>query len=87
MFLSVYLFWLLLFVGGALLAVFLFILIGVAWSGLPSLGFGRVPLNCPHCGAETPATEAECQHCRRSFREESTVHRPVIDCPKVPARR
>lgn len=82
---TMYLFWGLLFVGGGVLAVFLFILIGVACSALPKLGYGKVPLNCPHCGAETPATEGECQHCRRSFREEAIVPRQVIDSPKVPA--
>jgi hypothetical protein len=75
--------WLLIFVGGFLVALFVFLLLGVACSSLPGIGLKRVLLNCPHCGAETPASEPECRHCRKSFREESVVRRPVVDAPKL----
>ncbi|MDA0283096.1 MAG: hypothetical protein O3B13_15800 [Planctomycetota bacterium] len=26
-----------------------------------------VTLNCPHCGAETDASQHECQHCRQDM--------------------
>lgn len=75
--------WLLILGGGFLLVLFLLLLLGAAGASLPEVGMSRVFLNCPHCGAETPASESECRFCRRSFREESTLHRPVIEAPKL----
>lgn len=68
---------------GVILAAFVLVLLGLACSSLPGLNWGSVPLNCPHCGAETPARDGECRFCRRSFRDESAVVRPVIDAPKL----
>ncbi|MSR58363.1 MAG: hypothetical protein EXS05_11915 [Planctomycetaceae bacterium] len=68
---------------GFLLAAFVFVLLGLACSSLPGMKWGGESLNCPHCGAETPARDAECHSCGRSFREESMVVRPVIDAPKL----
>lgn len=75
--------WLLVLLSGMILALLVIFLIGVAGASLPGVGLSRVTLNCPHCGAETPASEPECRMCRRSFREESTHRRPVIDAPKL----
>jgi hypothetical protein len=82
-----YMSYLLIFFGaiaGLLLAILLFVLIGVACGSLPGLGLGSVMLECPHCGRQTPSQLPECKYCGRSFREESRVARPVIDSPKVP---
>ena len=68
---------------GFLLLLLVVFMIGVAGASLPDVGLSRVMLECPHCGAETPASEPECRYCRRSFREESTRPQPVIDAPKL----
>jgi hypothetical protein len=70
---------------GVPVALFLFVLIGVACTSLPSVGLGAVPLECPHCGAESPSCEAKCTKCGKSFREEAPGARPVINSPKIPA--
>jgi C2HC-type zinc finger protein len=70
-------------VGGVLLAVLLFILIGVACGSLPGLGRGSVMLECPHCGRQTPSQLPECKHCGRSFREEVAEARPPAIPPKL----
>jgi hypothetical protein len=75
--------WLLILGGGFLLVLFLLLLLGAAGASMPEVGMSRVFLNCPHCGAETPASEPVCRQCRRSFREESLLPRPVIDAPKL----
>lgn len=75
--------WLLVLGSGLVLALLVIFLIGVAGASLPGVGISRVMLNCPHCGADTPASEPECRSCRRSFREESTRYKPVIDAPKL----
>lgn len=79
-----YLIWVVVLGSGFVLALLLVFLIGVAGASLPGVGLSQVMLQCPHCGVETPASEPECRSCRRSFREESTQPRPVIDSPKVP---
>jgi hypothetical protein len=68
-----------------LLVVIVFVSIVVNSAALPDVGLSKVMLNCPHCGAETPSSELECRHCRRSFREETTRVQPVIDAPKLHA--
>lgn len=68
---------------GIVLAVLVIVLLAIACYGLPTLGLGRVLLDCPHCGAPTPANDGECRVCRRSFRDESMVVRPVVDAPKL----
>ncbi len=76
-------FWVLGLGGVLALILLVIVLIGATGASLPGVGLSRVLLNCPHCGAETPACEPECRFCRRSFREESTRYRPVIDAPKL----
>lgn len=71
------------FGAGIVLAGLVILVLGVACSALPELGLGRIMLNCPHCGAETPANDGDCRACRRSFRDESLIVRPVIDAPKL----
>lgn len=77
------LFWVLLLGSVLFLALVLFLVLGVATASLPGIGAGKVMLNCPHCGAETPAQDPECRHCRKSFRDESINHPPVIDAPRL----
>lgn len=53
----------LLLIGGGMIAAF-----GVSRRGDSSQGWnlpraGKVKLNCPKCGAETPANQSRCQSC------------------------
>ena len=75
--------WLLTVGSGMALALLVVFVIAVAGASLPTVGLSRVMLECPHCGAETPANDAECHACHRSFREETLRVRPVIDAPKL----
>jgi hypothetical protein len=75
--------WFVAITGGLLVAVLLFIVIGVACGSLPGLGLGSVMLECPHCGRQTPSQLPECEHCGRSFREEVTEDRPRAIPPKL----
>jgi hypothetical protein len=77
------LFWFVAIVGGTLLAVLLFVVIGIACGSLPGLGLGSVNLECPHCGRQTPSHLPECRHCGRSFREEVSEDRPLPVPPKL----
>jgi predicted RNA-binding Zn-ribbon protein involved in translation (DUF1610 family) len=70
-------------IGGLLLAIFVFLVVGIACGSLPALGWGAVTLECPHCGARTPSNLVECTYCGKSFRDEAAVKHPVIDSPKL----
>lgn len=46
------------------------LLVAVVIKGIKILGgfrFGHITLNCPHCGAETPAQLATCWHCGKEL--------------------
>jgi hypothetical protein len=73
-------------VGGLLVAILVFLLVGIACGSLPALGWGVVTLECPHCGARTPSNLAECKRCGKSFRDEAAAKQQAIDSPKLPAR-
>jgi DNA-directed RNA polymerase subunit RPC12/RpoP len=77
------LFWFVAIVGGTLLAILLFVVIGIACGSLPGLGMGSVHLECPHCGRQTPSHLPECTRCGRSFREEVAEDRPLPVPPKL----
>jgi DNA-directed RNA polymerase subunit RPC12/RpoP len=70
-------------VAGLLLAILVFLLVGVACGSLPALGWGAVTLECPHCASRTPANLAECTRCGKSFRDEVAAKHPIIDSPKL----
>jgi predicted RNA-binding Zn-ribbon protein involved in translation (DUF1610 family) len=69
--------------GGVLLAILVFLLVGIACGSLPALGWGAVSLECPHCGSKTPSNLPECTHCGKSFRDEAAAKHPIIDAPKL----
>jgi DNA-directed RNA polymerase subunit RPC12/RpoP len=70
-------------VGGLLLAILVFLLVGIACGSLPALGWGAVMLECPHCGARTPSNLSECTRCGKSFRDEAALKHPIVDAPKL----
>lgn len=41
--------------------------IGMGISSLRGFRLGHAKLNCPHCGAETPAHLGKCQYCGKEF--------------------
>jgi len=72
-----------------IIAVVMVMMIGKAID-LPGIHVGAVPLNCPHCGRETPSDRETCQFCGRSFRDaaagnarsgNAAAHRPPAGQP------
>jgi hypothetical protein len=43
------------------------VIVGVAASSLKGLSRGRVTLQCPHCGQETPAQGGICRNCGKDL--------------------
>ena len=53
---------------GGLIVLMLLSWVVRLFAGMGSISRGHANLNCPHCGKETPANIATCEHCGSELR-------------------